>query len=58
MVNYIVDDLAGILERVEAAGVAQAKPREDYDYGSFGWIMDPDGRKIELWEPKGAFGED
>ncbi len=58
MINYIVDDLSGMLERVEAAGVAQAKPREDYDYGSFGWVMDPDGRKIELWEPRGAFGED
>jgi predicted enzyme related to lactoylglutathione lyase len=25
---------------------------ESYDYGNFGWILDPDGNKIELWEPK------
>jgi len=28
------------------------QPREDHDYGSFAWLMDPDGRKVELWEPK------
>lgn len=52
MINFIVDDLAGILERASASGHPPVKPREDTDYGAFGWLMDPDGRKIELWEPK------
>lgn len=53
MVNFIVDDLTAILARAAGEGVAEAKPREDHSYGSFGWVMDPDGRKVELWEPKG-----
>ena len=53
MINFIVDDLDGLLERVSAEGVDQTQPREDHPYGSFAWVLDPDGRKIELWEPKG-----
>lgn len=52
MVNLMVDDLDAVLARIEAAGVEQTQPSEDYDYGRFAWVMDPDGRKIELWEPK------
>jgi catechol 2,3-dioxygenase-like lactoylglutathione lyase family enzyme len=51
MLNLIVDDLDGILARAAEAGVEQVQPREDYEYGRFAWIMDPDGRKVELWEP-------
>ncbi|WP_084395707.1 VOC family protein [Henriciella aquimarina] len=51
MFNLMVDDLEAVLNRIEAAGVAQTQPRETYDYGKFAWIMDPDGRKVELWEP-------
>lgn len=51
MLNLMVDDLDGILARAAAEGVAEVQPREAYDYGRFGWIMDPDGRKVELWEP-------
>lgn len=51
MINLMVDDLDAMLARVDAEGVAQVKPREDSDYGAFAWIMDPDGRKIELWQP-------
>ncbi|MEM7723338.1 MAG: VOC family protein, partial [Pseudomonadota bacterium] len=51
MINLMVDDLDEMLSRVEAEGVAQVQPREDSDLGAFAWIMDPDGRKIELWQP-------
>jgi predicted enzyme related to lactoylglutathione lyase len=51
MFNLMVDDLDGILERVKSAGVELTQPSESYDYGKFAWLMDPDGRKIELWEP-------
>ena len=48
-VNYRVDDLAALLERLEAAGIPIEKA-EDYDYGRFAWIRDPEGNKIELFE--------
>ncbi|MGP1355733.1 VOC family protein [Roseicyclus sp.] len=51
MLNLMVDDLDGILARAAAEGVEEVQPRQDYEYGRFGWIMDPDGRKLELWEP-------
>jgi predicted enzyme related to lactoylglutathione lyase len=51
MLNLIVDDLDALLARCEAEGVAQVQPMEAHDYGRFAWIMDPDGRKIELWQP-------
>ena len=53
MINLIVDDLDAMLARAAAQGVAEVKPREAYAYGSFGWVMDPDGRKVELWQPPG-----
>lgn len=52
MLNLIVTDLDALLQRAESAGAAQLQPREDTDYGDFAWLMDPEGRKIELWEPK------
>ncbi|MEM1106628.1 MAG: VOC family protein [Pseudomonadota bacterium] len=51
MVNFMVDDLTAMLAKCAAEGVAEVKPREDHPYGSFGWILDPDGRKLELWQP-------
>jgi predicted enzyme related to lactoylglutathione lyase len=51
MINYRVDDLDGLLEALRAAGVEIDPKREDYDYGRFAWITDPEGNKIELWEP-------
>jgi catechol 2,3-dioxygenase-like lactoylglutathione lyase family enzyme len=51
MVNFAVDDLDGFVAALAEKGVA-VLGREDYDYGRFAWIMDPDGTKIELWEPK------
>jgi predicted enzyme related to lactoylglutathione lyase len=51
MFNLMVDDLAAILERAAAAGVEPVQPLQQTDYGSFAWVMDPEGRKVELWEP-------
>lgn len=52
MINFAVDDLDAFLATIEAKGV-KVLGREDYDYGRFAWIMDPDGTKIELWQPLG-----
>jgi predicted enzyme related to lactoylglutathione lyase len=49
MINYRVDDLDGLLEALRAEGVESK--REDSDYGRFAWITDPEGNKIELWQP-------
>lgn len=52
MLNFAVDDLGAFLDRLKAKGVAILK-RDDSDAsGKFAWIVDPDGTKIELWEPK------
>ncbi len=51
MFNYRVDDLDALLKVLEEEGVEIVGEPETYDYGKFGWIMDPEGNKIELWEP-------
>ena len=51
MLNYIVDDMDALLERLEKAGVRIDPKRQDESYGRFAWIYDPDGNKIELWQP-------
>ena len=51
MINYRVDDLDGMLAQLRAAGVTVDPKVEDTEYGRFGWAMDPDGNRIELWEP-------
>ena len=51
MINYAVDDLDAFLARLHAKGVEPLK-RADDDNGRFAWILDPEGNKIELWEPK------
>jgi catechol-2,3-dioxygenase len=50
MINYRVADLAGLLEQLKSEGV-EVERTEDHEYGKFGWIMDPEGNRIELWEP-------
>jgi len=50
MINYRVEDLDGLLESLRAESIEIIK-REDSEYGLFAWIMDPEGNKIELWEP-------
>jgi predicted enzyme related to lactoylglutathione lyase len=51
MVNYQVDDLDALLVRLAAEGVEIDPKRENHDYGKFAWIVDPEGNRIELWEP-------
>ena len=52
MVNYRVDDLGELLTELRAAGVEVVGGPESHENGKFAWIMDPEGNKIELWEPK------
>ena len=51
MINYRVDDLEGLLAQLRAAGVQVDDKVEVYPYGRFAWIMDPEGNRLELWEP-------
>jgi len=51
MVNYRVDDLDGLLENLRAANVPIDPNREDSPYGRFAWITDPEGNRLELWQP-------
>ncbi len=51
MINYRVDDLVNLVSELKAAGVEVVDEIEEYDYGKFVHIMDPEGNKIELWEP-------
>lgn len=50
MVNFIVDDMDGLLARASAEGV-EATGRQDDEMGRFAWLVDPAGVKIELWQP-------
>ena len=52
MINYRVDDLDALLAQLQANGVAVVAGPESHENGKFAWIMDPDGNKVELWEPK------
>lgn len=51
MINYRVDSLGEMLAQLSAAGVEIIGGPESHENGRFAWIMDPDGNKIELWEP-------
>jgi len=51
MINFRVDNLMALLEKLREEGVDVDDNVEEQDYGKFGWIMDPEGNKIELWEP-------
>lgn len=51
MINYRVDDLGGLLAQLAQAGIAPIKGPESHENGKFAWILDPDGNKVELWEP-------
>jgi predicted enzyme related to lactoylglutathione lyase len=51
MINYRVDDLDALLAQLRAAGIAIVGGPESHENGKFAWIMDPDGNKVELWEP-------
>jgi len=51
MVNFRVDDLDALLENLRAAGVRIDPIPDDQTYGKFAWIWDPEGNRIELWQP-------
>jgi predicted enzyme related to lactoylglutathione lyase len=51
MINYRVEGLAQLLVKLKAAGILPADSVEKASYGSFVHLMDPEGNKIELWEP-------
>jgi catechol 2,3-dioxygenase-like lactoylglutathione lyase family enzyme len=51
MINYIVDDMDALLDRLNREGVKIDDKRMDESYGRFAWIYDSDGNKIELWQP-------
>jgi predicted enzyme related to lactoylglutathione lyase len=51
MVNYRVADLAGLLQTLRAEGCNVLEKTDDSEYGKFGWVMDPEGNKVELWQP-------
>jgi len=56
MFNYRVEDLEALLKALKEEGVQVVGEIEEYSYGKFGWIMDPEGNKIELWEPMDESG--
>ncbi len=51
MINYRVDDLDAMLAQLRAAGVQVEDKIDDSEYGRFGWAVDPEGNKVELWQP-------
>ena len=51
MLNFQVDDLDGVLQRLESAGATVDPKREGSEYGKFGWFTDPEGNRVELWQP-------
>lgn len=55
MVNYRVADLEALLPILRAEGVEQVGEMEVHEYGKFAWVLDPDGHKIELWQPPVGF---
>lgn len=55
MINYRVKDLDGVLAALRTEGVDVAREVEESEYGRFGWITDPEGNRIELWEPPKAY---
>ncbi|MCG3172570.1 MAG: hypothetical protein GMKNLPBB_00724 [Myxococcota bacterium] len=51
MINLMVDDLDAMLAQLSAGGVAVDEHVEESEFGRFGWFTDPDGRRVELWQP-------
>jgi predicted enzyme related to lactoylglutathione lyase len=51
MVNYRVEDLTSLLQALRDEGCNVLEKTDDSEYGKFGWVMDPEGNKIELWQP-------
>jgi predicted enzyme related to lactoylglutathione lyase len=51
MINFRVADLDGLLRKLRAEGVSVDEKTDKSEFGYFGWAMDPEGNRIELWEP-------
>lgn len=51
MVNYRVADLHGLLKALKDEGCQVLEKIDESEYGKFGWVIDPEGNKVELWEP-------
>jgi len=51
MVNYRVENLAELLKALREEGCNVLEKTDESEYGKFGWVMDPEGNKVELWEP-------
>lgn len=51
MVNYRVDDLHALIKVLREEGCNVLEKVEDHEYGKFGWVIDPEGNKVELWQP-------
>jgi len=51
MINYRVDDMKGMIQQLKEGGVEIFQGPESHENGKFAWIIDPDGNKVELWEP-------
>lgn len=52
MINYRVNDLVRLIEQLQAEGIEILQGPETHENGLFAWLMDPEGNKIELWEPR------
>jgi catechol 2,3-dioxygenase-like lactoylglutathione lyase family enzyme len=52
MINYAVDQMDAFLARLKEKGVTILKQTDDDPNGRFAWVLDPEGNKVELWEPK------
>ena len=51
MVNYRVENLTALLEVLRQEGCAVDEKTDSSEYGKFGWVTDPEGNRVELWEP-------
>ena len=51
MFNFRVHDLHALLAQLKKEGVAVEEKTDESEFGKFGWVMDPEGNRVELWEP-------
>jgi predicted enzyme related to lactoylglutathione lyase len=51
MINYRVDDLHALLAALRTEGCNVVDKVDESEYGKFGWVIDPEGNKVELWQP-------
>jgi len=51
MINYRVADLPGLVKALREEGCQVLDKVEESEFGAFGWVMDPEGNKVELWQP-------